>query len=80
MHIVVVGLNHKTAPVELREKLAFPSDTIEEPLRRVTSIPQVSEGLILSTCNRVEVLAVVRDVGEGIEESGISCLLITGYR
>lgn len=68
MHIVVVGLNHKTAPVELREKLAFPSDTIEEPLRRVTSIPQVSEGLILSTCNRVEVLAVVRDVGEGIEE------------
>lgn len=68
MHIVVVGLNHKTASVELRERLAFPSDTIEEPLKKVTGLSQVSEGMILSTCNRVEVLAVTADVEEGINE------------
>ena len=68
MHIVVVGLNHKTAPVELREKLHFPSETIENPLKRVTSLLQVSEGMILSTCNRVEVVAVTKDILEGIEE------------
>jgi len=68
MHIVVVGLNHKTAPIELRERLAFSPDTIEEPLRKVTDLSQVNEALILSTCNRVEVLAVVREIGQGIEE------------
>lgn len=68
MHIVVVGLNHKTAPIELRERVCFPSDTIEEPLKKVTSLSHVSEGLILSTCNRVEVLAVTEDIEEGIKE------------
>ncbi|MBI4620583.1 MAG: glutamyl-tRNA reductase [Desulfobacterales bacterium] len=68
MHIIVVGLNHKTAPVELREKLHFPSENIEEPLKRVTSLPQISEALILSTCNRVEIVAVTRDIREGTEE------------
>jgi len=68
MHIIVVGLNHKTAPVELREKLYFPSENIEEPLKRVTSLPQISEALILSTCNRVEIVAVTRDIREGTEE------------
>jgi len=48
--------------------LAFPSDTIEESLRKVTDLPQVTEGFILSTCNRVEVLAVTKDAGEGVEE------------
>ena len=68
MHIIVVGLNHKTAPVELRERLHFPLETIEEPLKRVTSLPQISEALILSTCNRVEIVAVTKDIREGTEE------------
>jgi len=68
MHIIVVGLNHKTAPVELREKLYFPLETIEDPLKRVTSLPHVSEALILSTCNRVEIIAVTKDIREGAEE------------
>ncbi|MDY7034078.1 MAG: glutamyl-tRNA reductase [Thermodesulfobacteriota bacterium] len=68
MHIIVVGLNHKTAPIELREKVCFPSDAIEEPLRKVISLSHISEGLILSTCNRVEVLAVSKDIEEGTKE------------
>ena len=68
MHIIVVGLNHKTAPIELREKVCFPLDTIEEPLKKVVDLTHISEGLILSTCNRVEVVAVTKDVGQGINE------------
>ncbi|MFH2011289.1 MAG: glutamyl-tRNA reductase [Pseudomonadota bacterium] len=67
MYIIVVGLNHKTAPVELREKLHFPSENIEDPLKRVTNLPQVSEAMILSTCNRVEIVAVTKDIQEGTE-------------
>jgi glutamyl-tRNA reductase len=50
-------VNHKTAPVEIRERLAIPDSRLPEALRRLTEHPGVDEGLILSTCNRVEVLA-----------------------
>lgn len=56
MDIIIVGLNHKTAPVKVRERLSFPSHTIQEPLKRLARI--TNEGVILSTCNRVEVIAV----------------------
>ncbi|MBI5477380.1 MAG: glutamyl-tRNA reductase [Deltaproteobacteria bacterium] len=59
MEIVVLGLSHKTAPVDLREKLAFPGDTLEPALRRLAQLPHVREGLIVSTCNRVEAVAGV---------------------
>jgi glutamyl-tRNA reductase len=64
--IVIVGLNHRTAPVEVRERLAFPADTIGHALRSLVG-PEgasegVSEGVILSTCNRVEVCVLA---GEG---------------
>lgn len=52
MSIVVVGLNHKTAPLSVREKVSFP-DT-EEPLRALKGLDGIEEGTILSTCNRVE--------------------------
>ena len=68
MDIIVVGLNHKTAPIEMRERLHFPSDAIEEPLKEVTDLSYISEGLILSTCNRVEVMAVAKDSEKGINE------------
>ncbi|MDY6854467.1 MAG: glutamyl-tRNA reductase [Thermodesulfobacteriota bacterium] len=68
MDIIVVGLNHKTAPIEMRERLHFPSDNIEEPLKKLTNLSYISEGLILSTCNRVEVMAVTRDPEKGINE------------
>jgi glutamyl-tRNA reductase len=59
MEIVVLGLSHKTAPVELREKLAFPGDALEPALQRMRQLPSVREALIVSTCNRVEAVAGV---------------------
>lgn len=66
MNIVVVGLSHHTTPLEIREKLAFDANGIERPLRELVAIPDVEEGLIVSTCNRVEVYAVARDIAAGI--------------
>ena len=57
MSIVLVGLNHKSAPVEVRERLAFTEDACAAGLRSLVDGEVVREGLIVSTCNRVEVLA-----------------------
>ena len=57
MSIVLVGLNHKTAPVEVREQLAFTDEACAESLRALVDGEVVREGLIVSTCNRVEILA-----------------------
>ncbi len=65
MHIVVVGLSHKTAPVEIREKLSIPESRLGEALLRLCSYPGVKEGMLLSTCNRVEVYAVVEELESG---------------
>ncbi len=59
MSIVLVGLNHKTAPVEVREKLAFSDAACADSLRTLVDGEVVSEGLIVSTCNRVEILAAM---------------------
>jgi glutamyl-tRNA reductase len=56
MKILLTGLNHKTAPVELRERLAIAPDRLAEETRSLLSHPGIREGLILSTCNRVELL------------------------
>jgi glutamyl-tRNA reductase len=53
MAIIVVGVNHHTAPVAVREQLALPAQALEEPLRRLQH-PTIDELVILSTCNRVE--------------------------
>ena len=56
MSIVLVGLNHKTAPVHVRERLAFTDEACAEGLRALVDGEIVNEGLIVSTCNRVEVV------------------------
>jgi glutamyl-tRNA reductase len=61
MNIIVVGLSHKTAPVEIRERVAFAPTAMEKPLRELLALPAVSEGVIVSTCNRVEFYAASRD-------------------
>jgi len=66
MNIIVVGLSHKTAPLEVREKVAFNPDHIETPLRMLVSLDDIVEGMIVSTCNRVEIYAATRDVAAGI--------------
>lgn len=65
MNIIAVGLSHKTAPVEVRERLAVPESRLGEALHRLCGYPGIKEGVLLSTCNRVEVYAVVEDVDAG---------------
>lgn len=60
MNILVVGLNHRTADVDVREKLAFNGPKLEEGLLRIKELPAIEEAIILSTCNRVEIYADVK--------------------
>lgn len=66
--IIIVGLNHDTAPVNVRERVAFDRSTLGESLRRLCALPSVQEGVILSTCNRVEVVAAASDPNGAFEE------------
>jgi glutamyl-tRNA reductase len=66
MNIIVVGLSHKTATVEIREKVAFSPNQIEKPLRELVALDEIVEGVIVSTCNRVEIYATTRDIAGGI--------------
>jgi len=61
MQIVVVGLSHRTAPVEVREKLSIPDQSITESLEALKALSDVLEVSILSTCNRLEIYALVKD-------------------
>jgi len=61
MKFHLIGVNHKTAPVEVREQLAVPESRLREALERLMAQPGIEEGLILSTCNRVELLARTRN-------------------
>ncbi len=57
VNLILVGVNHKTTPVEIREKLAFTKGKIEESVDRLFNFPDIIEHTILSTCNRVEIYA-----------------------
>jgi glutamyl-tRNA reductase len=67
MKVFVVGLNHKIADVDVREKLAFNGPKLEEGLTKFKELPEVQEAIILSTCNRVELYANVRDAVKASE-------------
>ncbi len=66
--IVVLGLNHDTAPVEVREKIAFDRLALDDGLKRLHSLSAVREGVIVSTCNRVEVIAATLDEESAFRE------------
>ena len=57
MNFQLIGINHRTAPVEVRERLAIPERKIPDALQELMQLPGVGEAMVLSTCNRVEVLA-----------------------
>ena len=57
MSVVVIGLSHRSAPVELRERFAFPESNIPAALQKLRESGLVTEGVVLSTCNRVEIYA-----------------------
>jgi len=67
-HIVLLGMNHKTAPVEIREQLALVCRTQAHPLHFLPHMQQVDELFLLSTCNRVEFLFTCNCLNEAIEE------------
>ena len=66
MHIVVVGLSHRTAPVEVREKLSIPETLISESLTSLKNCFDILEVSILSTCNRLEIYSLVKDINIGL--------------
>ena len=66
MHISVVGLSHRTAPVEIRERLSIPEQTMETSLQSLRGNEQVLEASILSTCNRLEIYTLVRNPELGV--------------
>jgi glutamyl-tRNA reductase len=68
MDILVIGLNHKTASVEIREKIAFDGPKLGEAVAKLKTTPTIKENIILSTCNRVEIYAGVENHDEAIEQ------------
>ncbi|UOR12148.1 glutamyl-tRNA reductase [Halobacillus amylolyticus] len=65
MHILAVGLNYKTAPVEIREKLTFSDESLAEAMQKLNAQKSVLENVIISTCNRTEIYAVVDQLHTG---------------
>ncbi len=57
MNFFLLGVNHKTAPVEVRERFAIPESKLPDAVRTLASYPGIEEALIVSTCNRVEIIA-----------------------
>jgi glutamyl-tRNA reductase len=57
MRFQLIGVNHKSAPLEVRERLAIAESRLPETCRDLIAFPGVEEGMVLSTCNRVEVIA-----------------------
>lgn len=67
MNVILVGLSHKTAPVEIREKFFFSKEDIGSVLYQLKCIPGIDEGLIFSTCNRIEICALAHDTEQGFQ-------------
>ena len=67
--IILIGINHKTAPVELRECIAFSEDESASALQTLSRKPHIKELLLFSTCNRVEVLVVTENKREAIDST-----------
>lgn len=68
IELIIIGLNHKTAPIEIRERLAFQESEMENALRQAHSLSSVKENMILSTCNRVEIYAIARETEKTIQD------------
>ncbi|WP_243291169.1 glutamyl-tRNA reductase [Bacillus sp. FJAT-47783] len=65
MHILAIGLNYKTAPVEIREKLSFQENDLADAMKQLKKQKSVLENVIVSTCNRTEIYAVVDQLHTG---------------
>ncbi|TDK61548.1 glutamyl-tRNA reductase [Bacillus salipaludis] len=65
MHILVIGVNYKTAPVEIRERLTFNQSDLVDAMKKLNAKKSILENIILSTCNRTEIYAVVDQLHTG---------------
>ena len=65
MPLQILGLNHNTAPVEIREQVVFSGDDVSRALASMTQLPGVAEAVLLSTCNRTEFYVITDDAGRG---------------
>lgn len=72
--IVVVGLSHRTAPIAVREAIALPSEVVPELLRELCGQPAVGEAMIVSTCNRVELVAAGKSPHADLTALGDACV------
>ncbi len=68
MPIIGAGLSHKTAPVEVRERLSINEEKLPEALERLSTYDTIAEAVILSTCNRTEIYVVATDLEKGKEQ------------
>jgi len=72
--IVVVGLSHREAPIEVRERLAVDKEAAAELLRGLCRLPDIAEALCVSTCNRIEVYAVPRVLSQSALDDAARCI------
>jgi glutamyl-tRNA reductase len=63
---VLVGLNHRTAKIDLRQLASFDANSLPEGLKQLSALPEIMESMIISTCNRVEILANVEQQSNAI--------------
>ena len=68
MSLFVLGINHQTAPVSLRERVAFSGDAVSAALDALRALPTVHEVALLSTCNRTELYAITDDNGDALAD------------
>ncbi|MFZ3339348.1 MAG: glutamyl-tRNA reductase [Terriglobales bacterium] len=68
MRFQLIGVNHKTAPVEVRERFAVPESRLPDACKKLVEHPAVSEGMIVSTCNRVEFIANMKNGAGDLRE------------
>lgn len=71
MSLLIVGINHDTAPLSIREIIAFPAEQFANALDEFLCLPQIREGAILSTCNRTELYAVIDDNINTLADAGL---------
>lgn len=69
MFIAVVGLSHRTAPVEIRERLSIAESEVGETIQQLRTHPHIEEAAILSTCNRLEVYIVTSEMESGVRQT-----------
>lgn len=87
MYILMAGLSHKTAPVEIREHFAISGERLQETYQYLTSSPNIEGVVILDTCNRMEIYATSKNIEEGnkvlqdflVNYSGLDHNLISKY-